>query len=45
MILAYLNALAAGDIVTDTDVAVRTADSLSLQNPLQYCKTFRTLPQ
>ena len=43
MILAYIIALAAG--VTDTDVAFRTADSLSLQNQLQYCKTFRTLPQ
>ena len=43
MFLANFTALAAGD--ADTEVAVRTADSLSLQNPLQYCKTFRTLPQ
>ncbi len=43
MIFAYISALAAGD--TDSEVAVRPADSLSPQNPLQYCKTFRTLPQ
>ena len=43
MILAYINALAVGN--SDTGVAVRTADSHSPQNPLQYCKTFRTLTQ
>ena len=43
MIPLYIHALAAG--YSDTGVAVRTADSHSPQNPLQYCKTFRTLPQ